>query len=360
MPIQKKMRDSNIELCRIISMLMIICHHAVVHGGALSMGQSRNLWIAYFFVPGGKICFDTFIAISCWFLVDQTFKANRFLKMWLETLFYSILTITAAALLGASFSKVEWISAFMPMTGGVQGYAQTYLVFYMFLPFLTMIAHGMTKKQNQFMLCVLSVCCFLFRFMSSLAWSEQSIYCRLILFIFIYFIMLYVKRYPLKCTENPLIMLSIFIIGWVFLYIYYYCSVSYPEWAGWKWFTIFVCDEGGILFLVTGLALFFFFNGIHIKSVKAINLLGSTTFAVILIHDGHFFRNWTWYLFKTNEWYYDRFFCVRIVVCAIVIYLICTAIDIIRKYCLEKPLFNVQWMRLICNKIDCIFIPEEK
>ena len=30
----KKDRDSNVELCRIVSMLLVIAHHAVVHGGA--------------------------------------------------------------------------------------------------------------------------------------------------------------------------------------------------------------------------------------------------------------------------------------------------------------------------------------
>ncbi len=30
---EKKPRDSNIELCRVVSMLLIIGHHCVIHGG---------------------------------------------------------------------------------------------------------------------------------------------------------------------------------------------------------------------------------------------------------------------------------------------------------------------------------------
>lgn len=207
-----KERKSNIELCRIICLMMIIGHHCVEHGGGINMDPCINKWISYIILPGGKICFDTFIAISCWFLVDQTFRAERFMKMWFEVLFYSVFTISIAAFLGSQFTVLDWITAFLPITGSVQGYAQTYLAFYLLLPFLVKISQGMTKKQNEYILGLLTLFCIVFRIVSSIEWSEQSVYCRLILFIYIYFIILYIKR---NCLfENKLLTGTTTIVLW--------------------------------------------------------------------------------------------------------------------------------------------------
>lgn len=198
-----KTRKSNIELCRIICLMLIIGHHCVGHGGSLNMDSCINKWIAYVILPGGKICFDTFIAISCWFLVDQTFRAERFIKMWLEVLFYSVLTISIAALLGSQFTVLDWITAFLPITGSVQGYAQTYLAFYLLLPFLTKVSQNMTKRQNKYIIGLLTMFCIVYRIVSYFEWSEQSVYCRLILFVYIYFIILHIKKNHL--FENKLL-----------------------------------------------------------------------------------------------------------------------------------------------------------
>lgn len=74
----KRQRETNIELCRIVSMVLIIMHHCATHGGGTNIDGSINKWIAYSFVPLGKICFNTFIAISMWFLVDSEFKFKKF------------------------------------------------------------------------------------------------------------------------------------------------------------------------------------------------------------------------------------------------------------------------------------------
>lgn len=347
-----KMRDSNIELGRIVCMLMIICHHMVGHGGGCGMEPCLNKWIAYFFLPGGKICFDTFIAISCYFLVDQKFKSTRFVKMYLEVLFYSVVTMLLALALGAVLNGKEIFSAFLPITGGVQGYAQTYLAFYLLLPFLSKISNSMTKGQNQFILVVLTVFCIIFRVMSSLVWSEQSIYCRVILFIYIYFIMLYVKRNPIKILGKWWLMLATFIVGWMLAFMYFVGTTVYPDLAIWQYIGILFVDEGGLVFLIAGLAFFFFFKNIKMKNSKVINHFGGTTFAVILIHDGHFFRNYTWQLLRTSEWFYSKIFGIRVILSAILIYVICSIIDDVRKILLEKPIFNTNSMKKFCSKFN--------
>jgi len=68
-------------------MLLIIMHHAVLHGGilgfqncAMQTNINANKYIGLMFFPGGKICFDAFIVLSVWFLINQSFKLNIFLE----------------------------------------------------------------------------------------------------------------------------------------------------------------------------------------------------------------------------------------------------------------------------------------
>lgn len=94
-----KERNSSVELLRIFCMFFLIIHHCVLHGGAVGMDICGNRNIALFFLPAGKIAFDAFLAISMYFLVDQTFRMNKFIKMWLLVLFYSVLfTLISLAL----------------------------------------------------------------------------------------------------------------------------------------------------------------------------------------------------------------------------------------------------------------------
>ncbi len=94
------LRKSNFELCRIICMLLIIMHHAVLHGGILGFQNCTNKYIGLMFFPGGKICFDAFIVLSVWFLIDQSFKIEHFFRTWILTLFYSITFAVVAFELG--------------------------------------------------------------------------------------------------------------------------------------------------------------------------------------------------------------------------------------------------------------------
>lgn len=210
----------------------------------------------------------------------------------------------------------------------------------------------MTKNQNIFVIVVMSLFVFVFREMASLVWSEQSVYCRLILFIYIYFLMLYIRRNPVKWLENTALMLVVFISGWLLIFGYFTGTVLYPEWGGWKYLTPLFMDEGGLMNIITGFAMFFFFKSIKIKPCKWINMFGGVTLAVILIHDGHFFRDWTWVLLHTSEWYYSKYYFWRVLACSVVIYAICTVVELARKNILEKPLFKCNWMQTLCENLD--------
>ena len=69
-----------------------------------------------------------------------------------------------------------------------------------------------------------------------------------------------------------------------------------------------------------------------------INIVASATFGVYLIHDNAIIRNLLWLDVFKNAQYQDSMFLIpySIIVIAIV-YVVCTAIDLLRQYIIEKP-----------------------
>lgn len=70
-------RHSNIELLRIVSMLLIVCHHYVMHGvmgyfssspfSVWANGTILNKTFSLVFIPGGDICVSIFLLLLVFF-----------------------------------------------------------------------------------------------------------------------------------------------------------------------------------------------------------------------------------------------------------------------------------------------------
>ena len=85
-------RKSNIELLRIIAIIMIIAHHYCLYGGWSKVsGLSINNAILDFLVIGGKIGVAIFVLISGYFGINSEFKIKKLINTVLQVLFYSIL-----------------------------------------------------------------------------------------------------------------------------------------------------------------------------------------------------------------------------------------------------------------------------
>ena len=111
----------------------------------------------------------------------------------------------------------------------------------------------------------------------------------------------------------------------------------------------FISDSNAILALTNGVTSFMLFKNLKIKNNKIINTIAASSFGVLLIHaNSDTMRNWLWrdtvdcIGHYESPWYY----CIG---CVVLIYAICTIIDIIRRHTIEEPLLN--WVESLCLKI---------
>lgn len=111
-----KERVSNIEVLRIIAMLMIILHHYTVYGGTdklylLSNGYFFNVFLLQI-ATLGELGVNVFVLILGYYSVKGSFSIKKILKLEIQVVFYSVI---GYLLLGHGFSIKEFIQNCMPV-----------------------------------------------------------------------------------------------------------------------------------------------------------------------------------------------------------------------------------------------------
>lgn len=104
----------------------------------------------------------------------------------------------------------------------------------------------------------------------------------------------------------------------------------------------FVSDSNKVLALATGVSAFLFFKNIKIGHNKIINTIAASTFGVLLIHaNSNTMRRWLWQdTFNNVGAYESGNVVIHAVVSVVLIYAVCTVIDICRIKLLEAPLMK--------------------
>lgn len=111
----------------------------------------------------------------------------------------------------------------------------------------------------------------------------------------------------------------------------YVWSFSAPE--------IFFYNRNSIL--IIGLAVGMVSSAIYHKawSNRIVNTISSCTFGVYLFHDNPLIRKVIWPVWLNNDAFYDsQTFILRILLSVIVVYLGCTAIELLRQKAFAKPM----------------------
>lgn len=155
-------RQANVELLRIIAMVMIVAHHFSVHGEFdLETVNSKNAIIVGILACGGKIGVNIFFLIMGYFSFQMKFKPQKFIQLIGIITFYSVTIYIICVLIGCvEFRKKEMLYAVFPfLIGGGYWFTTTYLQLYLLSPLLKS-AIEKVNKNTFFCLISLGICCF--------------------------------------------------------------------------------------------------------------------------------------------------------------------------------------------------------
>lgn len=334
-----KTRNSNLELYRIIVMLLIVAHHYVVNSGLGEVLQENPLSgrsiFFYLFGAWGKTGINCFVMITGYFMCKSQITLHKFLKLLFEVLFYNIVIYTIFMIAG--YEKISFNSLINIIPGRFlnTNFTSCFLVFYLCIPFLNILIKNLTQKQH---LLLIGLCLFIYTFHTTIprtyvAMNYVSWFC------VIYFIASYIRLYPHKYDNNIQ-----FWKGGVFLCILVsIASILIELWLHPYNFPYrYVSDSNELLPILTAVCSFMYFKNIQIPQNKWINIVGGSTFGVLLIHaNSDTMRKWLWKDTLDNAGHYsDELFWLYPIIVIIVIFFICIVIDRIRIMLIENPTFN--------------------
>lgn len=157
-------RNANIELLRIISILMVTTLHALSKGKILS--EAYPSWSVYSKIGWGFEAMsisavNIFFLISGYFLIKSTFKPARLIELILQTVFYTVLSLIIGVTFGiipsSEIGIFAVLNAVLPIHMDVYWFVTVYIIIYILSPLLNIAVNTLEKKKFELVLILLIV-----------------------------------------------------------------------------------------------------------------------------------------------------------------------------------------------------------
>ena len=344
-------RASNIELLRIVSILLVVFSHFCVHSSfnfsteELSMNQ-----ILVQIGEIGEIGVSVFVIITGFYSVNKKNGTKKIVSILMEVWFYNILILILTLL---SKEKIDFglmLKHILPIYN-THWFIYTYMFLYALIPFI-----------NRFLMNIDRICYQKLIILLLASWGivytftgADLNYSYLLWFVFLYMLGAYVKIYG---NEKPnrthngfclLICMSLMIGSTIVIDMFGLKYEFYPE-HGNHFYSLHSPFVLGSAF-----SLFQIFRGFKIKQNRWINAIAGTTLAIYLISDNVFVRSWLWNDVFKNVLYSNSCYLLLVgVIEVLAVCSICAILDIVRKKVFERKIL-VKLIQVICNVVEQVF-----
>ena len=341
--IEKKERNSNIELYRIIVMLLIVMHHYVVNSGLLDEMFKTPLApesvFLYMFGMWGKTGINCFVLITGYFMCKSSISLRKFVKLLLQIELYNILFGCIFLYTGyISLSVSSLIQIVNPIPSVNTGFTSCFLLFYLFIPFLNILLKNLSKSQH---LLLVILCLGIYTILGTVPWISVT-FNYVTWFGVLYVVASYIRLYGIWRSEDKmfwggasLVLITISVLSvLVMLFRGVYSEVA----LNWGFLMLFVSDSNKLLAFLVSISTFMFIKNIHIRQSKWINTIASCTFGVLLIHaNSDAMRQWLWKDTCDNVgFFHSSMIYVHALCVPIIVFIACTIIDFCRQRFLER------------------------
>ncbi len=319
-----EMRFSNIELLRILCMLMIIGGHTI---GAHKTTYDLSSFDEVAKLPilsVTNVAVDTFVIISGYFGIKM--KLKKLAKLEMQVIFYSVALFFTAILLGWHTLNIKAdIAVFMPILTKRYWFITCYFVLYIISPLLNEWAESLSKQRFGRLLIAGALLVYVWPTYSYLLNTNQFISDAgfgIVNFSYLYMLGRFIKTHYIEKYT------TVFYWGGYFfdVTLLFACHYSLSWIFGFE-FTSFYCYNTIFIF-VGAVFLFMAFKNMSFSS-RIVNWLAKPCLAVYLIHfNGYIWHNACRIIDIPS--YHGIQLIVVVLLIPVVIYLVCVVIEFCR------------------------------
>lgn len=315
-------RKSNIELLRIVLILMIIILHYfnADMGGVLghTISGSINYYSSHLLESMSIVAVNVFVLITGYFSYKkEQVKVSKAINLVVIMIFWGLLlSLLTVLILQPRRIDVGVIEDIIKSATN-QWFVVIYSILYLLIPFLNKVINNINKNSYKWLL---GIGLFFFyiwpSFYTKVTLNDGGY--GIVNFVYLYLIGAYIRKYH---QNDKSIIKS--------LLVYLLCALIVTVFSfkfGRAWDYCFVFN------LVGSIALFELFRSINIKHSKLINQLATYTFAVYLIDVNEFFNKFLYRtLFHSNHYWNSNGMILNLIISVIGIYIICIILEFLRR-----------------------------
>ena len=328
-----KTRLSNIELLRILSMFMIVLSHFAFHGFWRG-GEERYEWVVnplnhivlnecYI----GGVGVNLFVMISGYFLIgSQSVNIRKLFNLIGKVTFYSLLFyIVAIVFFDVNPNVKEIVNALLPWVYSYW-FVGAYLILYVLHPYINIVINTISEKRLRF-LCflLLSIWGIPYTFLGTAFFGTE-----MTLFVTMYTIGAYFRKWGGGISKsNMLVALWCSITLWLCIPIVAeFVRNSIPVFS--THVTYFLSRQSFIAIFLS-VSLFYYFAFIlKCNENPIINKISQTTFAIYLITDNYYVRDFIYkILFQVQSYSESSFLLIYLIVFSFVTFLSASILDML-------------------------------
>lgn len=148
----KKEHNYGIDLLRIVSMFMVIVLHVYGQGGAL---ENNNVisWFTYIMMYCAVDCYALITGFVSYSDSIKEYKYTRYIELWMQVVFYGVLTVFALKIpyvskrLDIVISGKDFLKVCLPLTSRQYWYFSAYTVLVFVKPWLDNIVRNLNRKN---------------------------------------------------------------------------------------------------------------------------------------------------------------------------------------------------------------------
>jgi surface polysaccharide O-acyltransferase-like enzyme len=377
----EKKREVNLELLRIIAMLMVISLHYLGKGNTMAAGITAvsptdpnfiNEVLAWTLEALSYGAVNLYVMISGYFLINSMVRMEKVWKLIVQVLFYSIgifLIFLSIGQIPADMQGSFYHYGIMifPFTSQHYWFASIYLILYLLAPFIA-IGLRKTNKKQTFALVVILLLCFsrvLKYFFPNMVMHDEQGY-GIIWMTVVFVIAVYIRRFVPVKPKRRWLYLGIFfgasaltVCGTFGLALFYNMTGHLQNFVGY----LYGYNSPTVIAASVGLFLFFRTLPLSDKGFgKVILFVAPLTFGIYLLHEHYLLRDLWIRLWKVDVVFRTPLFILHYIGVVLAVFIIGAIVEWLRKLLfglLDKTKPMKAFYRLL-GKLDGAFPPKDE